>query len=422
MKRISLITILTAGFMLLSNPIFGAPAKNGVKKMTVNLSDELNFAKFEKAFDWSNGKQGAQTGWLLDINLSKYCEDVKNIKGKSIQVLWNGSVDQNINGISLILLDTSSDANFYRELSNRKSVSFTKGALNFDQTFDLYNNAERTVVLRLEYRLSACKDSAILKSSSFIEAQIPANLKTQVFDGKTYKATFYDDFSGSVLNKAKWNKCPENQRQDAGGYWDDECSFVRDGNLVIQCRMNGNTPESGAVFTKGIFEQTQGLFKIRFKASKADGLWFAWWLMYDGPSDLDGTAKLDGEIDIFEVISNDPNEKPGKHGYLNSAMHWDGYEKGTHKSKENRFHITDDFYKDWHTVTFVWDDYGYRAYMDDSTTPYWDADYNDGWGGKTETPHHILITAEFGKWNGTINPKQLPCEFLVDWVWAGSIK
>ncbi len=92
--------------------------------MTVNLSDELNFAKFEKAFDWSNGKQGAQTGWLLDINLSKYCEDVKNIKGKSIQVLWNGSVDQNINGISLILLDTSSDANFYRELSNRKSVSF----------------------------------------------------------------------------------------------------------------------------------------------------------------------------------------------------------------------------------------------------------------------------------------------------------
>ena len=46
------------------------------------------------------------------------------------------------------------------------------------------------------------------------------------FMEKNYVQTFYDDFSGTKLDTKKWEKCPEWQRQDVGGYWKNDCSFA----------------------------------------------------------------------------------------------------------------------------------------------------------------------------------------------------
>ena len=245
-----------------------------------------------------------------------------------------------------------------------------------------------------------------------------ANPKETIsFNGKNYAQTFVDDFDGTDLNSKNWERCPEWQRQDAGGYWKNSCSFLEDGNLVIEAKIDNGTPVSGAIRSKGKFEQKCGLYKIRFKAEKASGLWYAFWLMSDKVSNIGNGAKDGGEIDIFEILPNDPWQTAGKKTYLNSAVHWDGYGK-EHKSHGSQYFIDDSFYNNWHEVTFEWTPEYYKAYLDDSEKPFWDSTKEGAaaWGGIVESKNYMKITAEFGKWGGPIDKTALPARLYVDWV------
>ena len=55
--------------------------------------------------------------------------------------------------------------------------------------------------------------------------------ETVTFEGKRYTLAFSDEFD--FWDSGKWARCPEMERQDAGGAWRDSCSSVKDGNLVI---------------------------------------------------------------------------------------------------------------------------------------------------------------------------------------------
>ena len=236
------------------------------------------------------------------------------------------------------------------------------------------------------------------------------------FKGKNYIQTFSDDFDGDKLNSKNWEKCPEWQRQDLGGYWKNGCSYLKDGNLVIEAKKDDNTLVSGAIRSKNKFYQGYGLYKIRFKAEKTSGCWYAFWLMSETQGKI-GNGSIDGaEIDIFEIISNDPNMPAGKKMYLNSAVHWDGY-GAEHKSAGNQFMIDDSFYDQWHEITFEWTPEYYKAWLDDAETPYWDTTGQaEKYGGINTKPNYIKITAEFGKWGGPLKDEMLPCHLLVDWV------
>lgn len=242
-------------------------------------------------------------------------------------------------------------------------------------------------------------------------------LESIEFAGKKYIPTFYDDFTGSDLDSSKWERCPEWQRQDLGGYWKNECTSVENSCLVIKGDKNTDTLISGGVRTKDKFEQNCGLYKIRFKVEKASGLWYAFWLMTDKVHNLGNGAVNGGEIDIFEVLPNDQNQSEGHKTYLNSALHWDGYGKD-HKSFASQYFIDDSFYNEWHEVTFEWTPEYYKAYLDDSTTPYWDSTIQgaEAWGGIVKTENYVKITAEFGTWGGPVEPASLPAKMYVDWV------
>ena len=70
--------------------------------------------------------------------------------------------------------------------------------------------------------------------------------KKITFEGKTYSLTFSDDFD--TLDSSKWEYCPEEKRQDAGGEWRNSCTAVEDGNLVITCDIAADgTPVRGEV-------------------------------------------------------------------------------------------------------------------------------------------------------------------------------
>jgi len=257
------------------------------------------------------------------------------------------------------------------------------------------------------------------------------------FNENEYQQSFFDDFTAPTLNSEKWEKCPEWQRQDLGGYWNnecsyknyfapsgfcdlggywnDECSYIKDGNLIIECKKDGDSLLSGAIRTKNKFEQAEGLFKFRFKAEKSSGLWYAIWLMCDEEKNIGNGATDGAEINIIEIIANDPWEQKGKKQYINSAVHWDDYEEGIHQSKGSKYYIDDNFFNEWHECIFLWESTGYKLYLDE--TLIWNAKGSD-YGGTSTIPTYIKITAEFGKRGGEIQEELLPAKMYVDYIAA----
>ncbi len=239
--------------------------------------------------------------------------------------------------------------------------------------------------------------------------------KDITFAGKKYTLTFNDDFDH--FDERKWAHCPEQERQDAGGEWRDSCCEVRDGNLVISCTIDKDgTPISGGIRSTGEYEQAFGLYNIRFKVEKADGLWYAFWLLTDKMEEgLTGNGATDGaELDIFEYVPHTDE--------FSMSVHWDGYEKDLKSAFETYYpgehYPGGSFFDRWHEVWYLWDEYGYRLYLDGTDDSCLVFDFpGDGYGdGTCAVPCDMIISAEFGSWGGDIDTAQLPAHFYIDHV------
>ena len=240
-------------------------------------------------------------------------------------------------------------------------------------------------------------------------------VNTLSFNGKKYVCTFSDEFNSENLNTKNWSLCPQQFRQDAGGKWVDECSTFENGNYVITCTTDENgKPISGGIRSLGKFEQTYGLYNIRFKVEKAEGLWYAFWLMTDKMSDATvGNGATDGaEIDIIEVV---PHDK----AYY-TTIHWDGYGENLKSKHPTGKTIYDSFYGVYHDLWFLWDENGYKLYMDgtDSAHLIYNMSGTQYGEGTCQVPCYLKITAEFGLWAGAdkLDETQLPAHFYVDYV------
>lgn len=234
--------------------------------------------------------------------------------------------------------------------------------------------------------------------------------KTVTFAGKKYTLTFSDDFDS--LDSSKWAYCPQQKRQDAGGVWRNSCSSFEDGNYVITCDVaEDGTPISGGIRSRNKFEQTYGLYNIRFKMEKAEGLWYAFWLLSQKMNDSTvGHGAVDGaEIDIIEVV---PHEKE-----LYTTIHWDGYGNNwDHKGEA--FPIDDSFYDTYHDLWFLWDKKGYKLYLDGTAEEnlIFNLPGKKYGKGTCKEPCYMKITAEYGTWGGKIDTEQLPAHFYIDYV------
>ncbi len=230
------------------------------------------------------------------------------------------------------------------------------------------------------------------------------------FNGTRYTLALSDDFDS--LDESNWAYCPEGERQDAGGMWRDSCCGIENGNLVITCSVDDDgVPVSGGIRSLKDHEQAFGLYHIRFKMEKADGLWYAFWLLSDEMNDRTaGNGATDGaELDIMEVV---PYSRS-----LYMSLHWDGYGE-YRKSCHELVFVDDSFYDDYHELWYQWDDEGYRLYLDgtdnDSLLFFFPGDrYGDG---TCTVPCDLIISAEYGSWGGRIREEQLPAHFYVDYV------
>jgi beta-glucanase (GH16 family) len=163
-------------------------------------------------------------------------------------------------------------------------------------------------------------------------------------------ALFFDDFSGSELDRSRWNvivtgRTVNNEQQ---AYVDSpDVLFVRDGALVIQPRYRqGFTTSQGRTFdlisgridTRSKVTFTYGIAAARMKLAAAAGLWPAFWALGEG------RWPDTGEIDIME--------NAGDPGWTSVALHGPGYFGDTPLVKRTQIARSDA--TGWHVYAVDW--------------------------------------------------------------------
>ena len=154
---------------------------------------------------------------------------------------------------------------------------------------------------------------------------------------------FEDNFDGE-LDKSVWKTSFE-QPIRRGGYWTDEQTFTKDGNLIIRTEYlengkHGNGWYTGTCLSQILKEFKYGYFEVSCKAPAAEGLWSAFWLQSNSMANnlYTDNGKTGAEIDIMESpYYNDPTLPSDK--YRNTTLHTihvDGYGE-QHSSTNSKY-------------------------------------------------------------------------------------
>ena len=245
---------------------------------------------------------------------------------------------------------------------------------------------------------------AIFPEEHSIQQSAPQSI---VIDGNRLNLSFEDDFNGEELDLTKWERCPEWDRQDGGGKWDDSKSYLDgNGNLIIEMAYDRTTNKylSGAVRTKGLFEQKYGYYEIRCTLNTIPTYWTAFWLMGENVGNVDQSGRDGTEIDIYESAYY-------KQGMIQHALHWDGY--GADHRSDGKKVVADVYDGDYHTFSLLWTRNEYIFYIDGTETWRTTADLADG---VCREPLYMKISSEMGSWTGKMDNSTLPDYMKVDYV------
>lgn len=230
-----------------------------------------------------------------------------------------------------------------------------------------------------------------------------------VVDGRRLALTFEDDFDGAELDPAKWTRADEMKRQDMENYWDDSMAYLNGrGELIISARTDRDSGNilTGAVWTKGIFEQTYGYYEIRTTLNTVPGYWTAFWLITDDVMSEENGGRDGTEIDVYESAYHDE-------GLVQHTLHWDGY-TAAHRMLGTTVPLEYD--GGYHTFGVLWTPAEYVFYVDGAET--WRTDAREA-GGTCEVPLYMIISAETGSWTyDKLDKKNLRDRIKIDYVRA----
>jgi len=239
---------------------------------------------------------------------------------------------------------------------------------------------------------------------------------------------FYDDFSGTTLDPAKWtvfDRLSDQANKEVNCVVPGNVS-VRDGLLEIESKYEdrscGDTLEAPSVqhYTSGQVQQAAepflyGTVEVRAKAPGGVGAWPAIWMLgYEWQASQPFTANVEGnqwpkagwsEIDIAEFWQ-------GERGKVNTTVHFN--RSGGLHQEDLPFDATSRFmvYRlQWSKGSLVWsvdaeDGHGFRKLYEvagDKNVP--------------DVPMYVVLhTAVGGTGGGDPDPSTFPQTFQIDWV------
>ncbi len=218
-------------------------------------------------------------------------------------------------------------------------------------------------------------------------------------DMSKFELTWSDEFEGDALDTTKWEylySASGNAFVRKGGYWHKDMVSVSDGNLHIKTvnyteGYNGNGLPgwyTGALTTKGLFEQIHGYFEIRCILPAGYGVWSAFWLNGEEMSKVDSSGKDGAEIDVFESAYY-----PSR--MVSSNVHYDGYGEDLKSlGAQKAFLKANNPYEEYNTYGFEWNEDEYIFYINGEETCRTD------FGGASLAPEYLIASVEVGGSNG----------------------
>lgn len=188
---------------------------------------------------------------------------------------------------------------------------------------------------------------------------------------------FFDDFSGSELDRSKWNvevtgENFQTVNQEQQAYVDSpetiyiasEAEGAQNGALALHPRFkaghqapDGNTYDfvSGRVNTQDKFNFTYGSYSARIKlpeGATGSGLWPAWWSLGANINEVDWPQC--GEVDVMEHVGEP---------WTSAAMHGPEYNGDTPINGDQNFEGMDP--AAWHVYKVDWTADGFTWFVDD---------------------------------------------------------
>ena len=239
----------------------------------------------------------------------------------------------------------------------------------------------------------------IIITAVWINADETASLQKNGWD-----LTWRDEFDNQTIDLTKWTI------SDSGTVYNNELeyyapdeAYIDNGNLVMRSQKRiykGKRYTSARLTTKGKFFQQYGLFEIRAKLPKTQGIWPAHWLMPE-------SGAWPPEIDIMEILGHQPQK-------VYFTFHW-----GTstdHESKGGSFISTIDLSQDFHTYSLEWNENEMIWYLD-GIQRFRTTQLQTGYNLPAMPFYLVLNTAIGGDWPGKPNAKTVfPQYHLIDYV------
>jgi len=225
-----------------------------------------------------------------------------------------------------------------------------------------------------------------------------------------YRLVWHDEFDGPAIDQTMWNF-----EIDGNGGGNNELeyytarpqnAYIDSGKLVIQALKEdyaGKSYTSARMNTSGNADWTYGRFEIRAKLPYGQGLWPAIWML---PTDwVYGGWPASGEIDIMEVLGNEPNK-------LYGTIHY-GSSPATHQQSGGTYVLPQDtFAGGYHVFAIEWDTTGFRWSVDG--TQYFSTLHGSPFDRRF---HMMLNVAVGGNWPGSPDAyTTFPQKMYVDYV------
>ena len=242
--------------------------------------------------------------------------------------------------------------------------------------------------------------------------------------------TFDENFDGPTIDPTKWNIYGPN-------YWDRASHWSKD-NLILDrgvarfhfekkrgfhndnpdpkvkpqnlTGQNESDYACGYLDTYGKWVQRYGYFEARVKLPRVPGLWPTFWMMPDrgeaaGPQGKRADTGNGGmELDIMEHLT-----RWGPYRY-NVALHFDGYDK-EHKSVGSSVNYVQADKDGFITSGLLWTPGSAVFYCNGQELWRWEGPR------VSNVPANFIIEMTTGGWdNNAVDDKQLPADYLVDYV------
>ncbi|HEX8270836.1 MAG TPA: glycoside hydrolase family 16 protein [Flavobacterium sp.] len=226
------------------------------------------------------------------------------------------------------------------------------------------------------------------------------------------KLVWEEDFSGKALDESAWNYelgdgCPNcgwgnNERQ----LYTKDNHEVKDGNLVITAKKDGDKYTSTRITTKGKKEFQYGRFEARAKLPVGHGIWPAFWMLGSNISKV-GWPKC-GEIDILEYVGREPD-------MVFTSLHTQASHGNTINTKKTQF---EDIEEGFHVYAADWSKDKIDFFVDDKLV-YTFAPENkpvDVW--PFNQPFYMILNVAIGGNFGgpDVNDEILPQQFIIDYI------